>query len=216
MLFGDWRELGFTLKEMRKLAQDNMAMATRTNAVYLRDKMKDRIRKGDPTWPPLSAMTVERKGDNKILWEYGELYNAIVRFMFHRFHYFVGVLPGKENKYGQDLYQVMVANEYGKLLRPKRARMLAIPVSEEARELAHRYGSVGGIPGTFSPKGSRILYQRKGPGHIVPLFILKSFVIIPPRSLIAKTFRRERRKLESRFVRAADDAVHRKKYLGQS
>ena len=88
---------------------------------------------------------------------------------------------------------VMVASvhEFGATIRPKRAKMLTIPLKPEVREKRAR-----DIPGIFRPKGTNVLARKKGRGQIEALFYLTRKVVIPERAFLRTSFDEEKPKLD--------------------
>lgn len=80
-------------------------------------------------------------------------------------------------------------HEFGAVIRPKRARFLAIPL---------RYGLGGprGLPNTFVR--GRVIYQNTS-GRAVPMFLLASQVTIPARPVFRPTWYRFRPRLLERL-----------------
>lgn len=93
--------------------------------------------------------------------------------------------------FGEDgSWIVMVASvhEFGATIRPKRARVLTIPLKAEVRDKKAR-----DIPGLFRPKGTNVLARKIGRGdEIEALFYLAKKVEIPERSFLRSTFDEEK------------------------
>lgn len=78
-------------------------------------------------------------------------------------------------------------HEHGAVIRPKRAKMLAIPLAaaKTAGGVA-RYSTPRSVPGLFvlkSKAGNLLLVKREG-GGITPYFVLKHSVTIPRRPFL--------------------------------
>ncbi|MHC8969182.1 hypothetical protein [Priestia aryabhattai] len=80
-----------------------------------------------------------------------------------------------------DAEMVMIArvHEYGITIRPKKAKMLTLPISPKAKGKR-----AADFPNIFRPKGTDLLAIPKGDGEFEPLFALKTSVTIPERSFI--------------------------------
>lgn len=73
-------------------------------------------------------------------------------------------------------------HEFGGVIIPKKARMLAIPIHPSMKGRRAK-----DVPGLFSGEGatSKILFQRRQDGTTIKAFVLKSRVVIPPRPYLA-------------------------------
>jgi len=92
-----------------------------------------------------------------------------------------------------DSWIVMVASvhEFGATIRPKKSRMLTIPLKPWLRDKKAR-----DIPGIFRPKGTNVLARKTGRrGQIEALYFLAPRVVIPERSFLRSTFDEEMRSI---------------------
>ena len=74
--------------------------------------------------------------------------------------------------------------EYGGTIRPKNAQWLAIPLDAAKTGAGVARGGPRDYQNTFfatSKKGNLILFQKDAGGGIIPLFVMKKEVTIPPR-----------------------------------
>lgn len=212
-LVGDWDKAERLLRELPRIAENNMRLATKQNAITARDDIRKTIRQGRPEWPPLSDLTIQRKGSSRPLTDYGDLAFSVVEQVVSQYGFFVGVPRTAQNKSGQRMMTIATAMERGAVIRPKRARALAIPVSREASRLVSQYGSVRAIPGIFRPHGTSILALPDGDGFKM-MFILRQSVKIPARSFLESTMRDSRPKLQKHWRHAAQMTMKGKTLLG--
>jgi hypothetical protein len=126
------------LHNMPALMKANMNRATKGNASATRDAIKRTIRNGRPDWPPNSPLTVGYKKSSKPLVDDGDLMNAVNYKTISPFLFFIGVPRTEKNKDGVPMANIAAVHEFGATIRPKNARMLAIPVSKEAARMARR------------------------------------------------------------------------------
>jgi len=199
---------------MESLLRDNVATALRVSAYDLKNKMKQKIMKGDIGWAPLSPLTIERKGHSKKLQDKGELVNAIKVTKVGRFAYFVGLRKDTKNRFGVSLDMIGKIQEFGKIIKPKTGRMLAIPLTKEATRLQHVFGSVRKIPGLFKLKGKKILAMKGGKGGLKFMFVLMNKVKIKSRSFVRSTANKEMPKIKRRIVMSTEYAVKGRRYNG--
>lgn len=84
-----------------------------------------------------------------------------------------------------DSFYAMIANvhEFGITIKPKRARMLTIPVNPKAHGKRAR-----DFPDIFRPRGKNVLAIPAGNGEFEVLFALMESVTIPERSFVRSTF----------------------------
>ncbi|MDN3365370.1 hypothetical protein QU577_26775 [Priestia megaterium] len=78
-----------------------------------------------------------------------------------------------------ELVKIASVHEYGMTIRPKKAKMLAIPVSPKAKGKRP-----ADFPTLFNPKGTKVLAIPKGKDDMEVLFVLMHSVTIPERSFI--------------------------------
>jgi hypothetical protein len=201
------------LKGLIKLSRANMARATRKNGQHLRDQTKRTIRDGRSDWEPNSPLTIQRKGSAKPLIDHNDLMQSIVVVYISPGVAFVGVLHGTKGTSGIDMAGIAEVQEYGADIRPKRAKSLAIPVSREASQMVAQFGSIGGIPGLFRPKGTNILALPSAKAEFDIMFILLQRVLIPPRPFSQTTYADELPVMMVRYHAAAEATLKGKKYL---
>lgn len=200
----------------------NIQTATKQNAISLRDAMKAKIANGDPTWPPLSPLTIKMKRSSKPLVDHGDLMHSIMAKRLSSLHFFVGVPRTETGADGVSMVNIAAVHEYGARIRPKRAKALVIPVSREAVRLARQYGGVSNIPGLFRPRHngqpSSVLAIRVGKTgkRLRILFILRKESVIPPRSFIQSTFREELPAMQERLKTAARFTLQGRVYRGDA
>ncbi|MCJ7988952.1 hypothetical protein MUB15_06115 [Priestia sp. OVS21] len=78
-----------------------------------------------------------------------------------------------------ELVKIAGVHEYGMTIRPKKAKMLAVPVSPKAKGKWP-----ADFPTLFNPKGTKVLAIPKGRDDMEVLFVLMTSVTIPERSFI--------------------------------
>jgi len=212
-LYGDWDKALGRLKNMNSLMAKNIRVATKENAIGLRDEIKRTIRDGRSEWPSLSGITVKVKGSSKPLIGHGDLMNSVTAQSLGSFGFFVGVPRAVKNSEGVEMVNIARVQEFGAKIKPKVAKALTIPATREAQVLAHRNRGVRNIPGLFRPKGTRVL-ARKGAKGFEVMFILMSQVEIPPRPFVGPTFEDNKDAMKKRWRRAAKDALQGRVYFG--
>ena len=210
-LTGDWAKAEQRLKKMEELLKDNVAGALKFSANDLERKMKSKIRKGDVGFEPLSPLTIARKGHAKPLRDSSSLMEAIKAHRFNRFKWGIGIPKGAKNKWGVELDLIAKVQEFGKIIRAKFAKYLAIPLTMEAMRLQHVFNGANNIPGLFKLKGRNVLAMKDGKALKI-LFVLKDKVTIPARSFVRSTWNKEKRAVENRIKVAAEWAVMGRRY----
>lgn len=210
-LTGDWNKGRKLFRELPRLLKANIEQATKRNSVLARDQIKRTIRNGRPEWPAVSGLTKKFKGSSKPLVDHNDLMQGIESMRIAPAAFFVGVPRNKGM-----LVIIAAVHEYGKTIRPVKAKALAIPVSRFAKEQARRYGGVGNIPGLFRPKGKKILALSAGFKGIVPMFILMKQTVIPPRPFIEPSFRDARHRMKREWEWAIISALRGKRYVRRS
>ena len=210
-LTGDWNKGRKLFRQLPKLMKTNVERATKRNAVIARDQIKRTIRNGRSEWPAVSGLTKEFKGSSKPLVDHNDLMQGIESIRIAPAAFFVGI-PRNKGK----LVMIAAVHEYGKTIRPVKAKALAIPVSRFAAEQARRYGGVGNIPGLFRPKGKRILALSAGFAGIVPMFILSKQTVIPPRPFIEPSFKDASHRMRREWQWAVISALRGKRYVRRS
>ncbi|MFQ6391352.1 hypothetical protein ACLNAR_26570 [Priestia aryabhattai] len=78
-----------------------------------------------------------------------------------------------------ELVKIAGVHEYGMTIKPKKAKMLAVPVSPKAKGKRP-----ADFPTLFNPKGTKVLAIPKGREDMEVLFVLMHSVTIPERSFI--------------------------------
>lgn len=209
--YGQWEEANRRLKSLDKLVKNNIATALRYSAKDLVRKIKLKIRRGDIGWEQLSPITVKRKGGSKPLKDTGSLGEAIVSKYVNKFTYEVGIPKGAKNSFGVSMVTIAYIQEYGKVIKPKKAKVMAIPLTNEAKQLQHQYKSARNIPGLFRLKGRKLLVRKKG-ATLEPMFVLLDKVTVPPRSIFNSTFNKEKKSIINRLNIAADYAMQGRRY----
>lgn len=101
---------------MGKLGDRNLDMATRRNAVDLRDSMVNKIDVSGPGWVPNKPATIKRKKSSKPLIQHGDLRISINDKPVGKGVIFVGVPKTairKHGKKGAKLVDIAKVHEYG-------------------------------------------------------------------------------------------------------
>jgi hypothetical protein len=215
-LYGDWRKAEQTLGQLNRRMTANINKATRINAVRLRDRIKEKIRDGDASWPAISGVTADVKGSSKPLIDTGDLMNSVSAVIVKPGYAFIGV-PRTAGKVGtsvnaESMVNIAAVHEYGHPgIRPKRGRALAIPTCKEAVSAYRATGNVRAIKGLFKPKGRMVLMNQGGK----VMFILTPKVTIPPRSFIGSTFAEYEHAMRMRYRQAAAAALRGKPYVAR-
>jgi hypothetical protein len=211
------------LRGLHRRMTQNLTAATKMNGVRIRDAAVRRITEGDPSWAPNSPLTIARKRSSKPLVDHGDLRMAFRLLPAGPGRLFVGVPRAAQETGRMSLMRIMTVQEFGVTINPRKARMLAIPVSLEADRLIRQYGSIRNIPGLFRPRGAggrrlNILCVKgsRAGGRPTVLFVLKDKVVIPPRPVIGPVIKQEWPKCIGRWEAAARAALQGKDYLGQS
>ena len=210
---GDWDKAARLLKRLGSIAETNMQLATRRNAIHLRDEIRFTLRTGDPSWPANSPITIARKGSSKPLRDYGDLAASVKDFVVNPHAFFIGVPRGEKNSDGQEIVRIATIHEFGGTIKPKRAKALAIPLSRKASMLSRRHGGVRNIPGLFKLGNSNVLAIPDGTGF-ESLFILKDKVVIPQRAFIEPSYRRAQPEMKRNWGRAAKAAIKGDQFVG--
>jgi hypothetical protein len=192
--------------------RDNVSTAIKFSAKELVRGMRNKIQRGDIGWEPLSSITAQRKGHDQPLKDRGSLRDSLTSRRVNKLKYEVGIPKGKKNKLGVPLVLVAIVQELGKVVRPKKAKALAVPLTNAARNLIKRYGSARNIPGIFKVRKTRLLAIKEG-GTLRPLFLVLDQATIRPRSFIASTLNHQRRTIMNRYKLARTLAVEGKRYI---
>ena len=209
-LTGDWNKGRKVFRNLGELTRANIKDATARNAVLARDQVKRTIRNGRSEWPPLKPLTIGSKGSSKPLIDDNDLMQAVSSIRLGPLSFFVGIPLNKGL-----LVIIATTHEFGRTIRPRKAKALAIPTSREAKELSRRHGGTGNIPGLFRPRGTRVLAMDKGK-HFQIMFILSKEVVIPPRPFIAPSFADARHRMKREWEWAVISALKGKKYVRRS
>jgi len=113
------------------------------------------------------------------------------------------IVYGRIGYFSDDAPAWVGVHEYGATIRPRRARYLAIPLTEEAR----RVGSPRAYPSPLfsarSRRGNLLLFRREGRA-IVPVYLLRDSVTIPARPALAPTVARFAPQIAQELTAAID------------
>lgn len=213
------------LQNLNRNMRANVETALKENAVHMRNALIKKVTEGDRSWPALSPLTIAHKGSSKPLLDHGD-YRMSMRAIpvkadgptFARF--FVGIPRAtREPAKGISMMRIGMVHEFGARIRPKKAKMLTLPVSREADRLIRQYGSIRRIPGLFRPRGAggrlkNVLCISEG-GKLKTLFVMKKQVIVPPRPVFHSVIEQERAKFRLRVEAAARLALQGKVYRVQ-
>jgi len=201
------------LHDMPRLMNENMKRATLHNATNTRDAIKKTIQRGRPEWDSNSPLTRSVKGSSKALVDHGDLMNSVGYKVVSPFVFFIGVPRTAKHSSGAKMVNIAAVQEYGATIRPKKAKILAIPVTREAQRLSRQHRGVRNIPGLFRPGNKKILARAGSKGGFEVLFILKEQVVIPPRPFIQTTFQDEQSAISRRWQKGASDALKGRRYV---
>lgn len=189
-LDGDWDKAIEHLGRLPTLATRNLNRATARNAITLRDKIKAGIYKGRPgAIRPLKKVTIQVKGSDRPLVDYGDLVKGVDIDKLTPGLYFVGWKRGVRNRTGVEIVQIARILTYGKTIVPVKAKALIIPLSRKAQNAVRKAGSVRRIPGIFRLPGTKLLGKSKGDKEFEPWFVIVTKVVIPPRDYITPGIR---------------------------
>jgi hypothetical protein len=209
---GDWKEAHKRLSKFERLILSNLSVALRFSSRELVRKLRGKIKRGDIGWEPLAPLTETRKGNDLPWKDSGALYNSIKSKRINRLKYFTGISDEAKNKYGTPLGIIAQVQEFGKVITPTKGKYLAVPITKEAQELQHKYGSARNIPGVFRIKGRRVLVRKKG-RTVEVMFVLLTKVKIPPRSVFRSTITHEKRTIQNRFRSAIKLGCQGRRYI---
>jgi len=211
ILTGDWGKVNSLFKDLPKLMEQNLALATKRNAISTRDHIKRTIARGRPEWPSNSPLTKKYKGSDRPLVDSGDYMNSVSSMKISPHVFFVGI-PMRGRGGGKRRVSIAMTHEFGATIRPKKAKVLTIPVSREASRLAREHKGIRNIPGLFSPKGKMILARSSG-GKLEALFIMKTKVVIPARPAIGPGFEDQKGHIKNRIRDAVRSTVRGKRYV---
>lgn len=162
---------------MAKAARDTPALMRRV-AAYGRSSAVRRVHEGRVGGPPLSPATVAAKGSSLPLRDRGRYVNS-----FSQAH-------GRDfASWGSNDIRARLLSEGG-TVRPKRAKMLAFPISADGRRAIARYGSpraavagmrAAGIRVWRSRSGKALLFARGKDAPVRVLFALARSITVPAR-----------------------------------
>lgn len=128
-MFGDWAKVKAILANPGKKLQAAVRRATIRSALLLVREIKKGIRDQAPggiAFPPLSEVTIDRKGSSKALIDTGFLINAITqRLMQDRA--FVGLLRSSIGPDGQDRANIGAIMEHGATITMPNGNTVVIP-----------------------------------------------------------------------------------------
>jgi len=86
---------------------------------------------------------------------------------------------------GASVHEGWPDNRTSTTIRPRSARYLALPLTEDARRAAPR--SFGGTFVQTSRRGNLLIFQKMGGGTIQPLYLLRQEVTVPARPALRPT-----------------------------
>jgi len=113
LLYGDWGKVLARLATLNALMEKNLQRATKRNAIFMRDKIKETIRVGREEWPELKEATIKRKGSSRILVDQADLMNCITALEAGKFIYFIGVPRAVRHSNGEELVNIGAIHEFG-------------------------------------------------------------------------------------------------------
>lgn len=112
--FGDWEEAIKRLNGMAALMDQNLSIATETNAVHMREATKQTIMDQPSEWAPLQPATIARKGSSKMLIDKGDLKDSINYQMVTQHEAFVGVPRNAVQRDSDEpLVNIAAVHEFG-------------------------------------------------------------------------------------------------------
>lgn len=185
-LIGDWDKATRRLAQLEQLSRRNADTAVRRNASNLQDAMKLTILEGK-NLAPNAPLTMQVKGSSKPLIDNSDLVNSIQYMQLAPAVYWTGIPAFKRTKDGIGIADIAAVHIYGATIKPKKGKMLAVPVTREAARLQRQHGSARFIPGLYHPRGTRILGIPRAKRFDI-WFILMPQVVIPPRDFMTPTF----------------------------
>jgi len=113
-LTGDWGKASHALEQFSSIFHQAAEKETRKAGIIAADAVKKYIRSQPPSWPPLKAATIRRKGSSMMLIDHGDLINSITHQVLTRESVFVGVLKTAQRKSGKTpLVNIARVHEYG-------------------------------------------------------------------------------------------------------
>lgn len=125
--YGQWNDAKRILHDIHKRVENNLAIASRRNGVFLRDKIKRTIRDQRSEWPPLKESTIARKGSSKALIHHGDLLLSINFQVVDARTIFIGVpkktakTKGKGSGSGESkVWNIGAIMEFGRQADPER------------------------------------------------------------------------------------------------
>lgn len=111
--YGDWNGALKILKGLQKRTEQNIMLATKRNAMMLRDKIKLTIRNQRSEWPELSEITIARKGSSKMLIDHADMLNSVTYSLVDNKSFFIGVPRSAENSDGDNIADIAKQHEFG-------------------------------------------------------------------------------------------------------
>ena len=162
---------------LESLLKSNRELLLERVGSYVASAAVRRIREG--VSPPNAPLTTEIKGGDKTLQDTGRLMSSITyRVKGNR------VFVGTDCKYA-------AIQQFGGVVKPKKAGKLCIPASSEAKKLLRKYSlSPGKVISGLKSKGfsvyrrGNLIEARQRGGKAIKLFILKDEVKIPARPFL--------------------------------
>ena len=199
------------VSRVRQVYKKNMKRATLENSISLRDGIKRTIRDGHPEWEDLSPLTTNFKQSEKPLIDSGDLMNAVDFKTIGEMMFFIGIPRRAKSRDGLKLVNIAMVHEKGATIKPKKAKMLCVPLTKAASRLARKHGGVRNIPGLFRPEGTKVLAMPTK-GGFKPVFVLLPKSVIPPRPFVEPTLRAHRAQMTKRWLAAADATMRGEPY----
>lgn len=129
--------------------------------------------------------------------------------MARSFH--IAYNPGDmQAAYGSDLMRALVVERgtteaLGGPIVPRRAQYLTIPTALAPKGL--RAGDIAGLFFVTSRAGNKILALRDGAGGILPMFVLRRSVTIPPRPGLQRAERATQARRRARMLKAVKEGT---------
>ena len=136
----------------------------------------------------------------------GYLRNTIAAKLFN-YNDGIGALVGSGARTGERAKYADIL-ETGGIIRPKKAKYLAIPIGEAKTKSGVPRGKPRDFKDTFIRKG--ILFQKYGKKSVRPLFLLKKSVTIPAFRWMGQTAEQEGAVVEQSVMLAIDEVTNGK------
>jgi len=211
-LRGQWDEAMSAMKRLPAALTRNLEIATKANAITVRDSIKKTIYETDPRWAPNAPLTIAMKGSSRPLIQHGDFVKNVEVQPLLPGLYFVGWKRGVKNQDGIEIVNIARVLIYGKTIYPKKAKALTLPVSKEAAEAVKTFGGIRKIPGLFHPRGTRVLAKKQAGGGFETWFIFLPKVIIPPRDPVTPGVRHADKRCYRRWKAAVKASISGRTY----